>query len=75
MTTPVNFLHEEIAPLVRVYKNLLPNHEEMTASLDLMVNINSGDYLYDKWTDWFIFGKYTQLKTNVFDSTIKFVVI
>jgi hypothetical protein len=72
MTTPVNFSYEEMAPLIRVYKKLLPNHEEMKTSLDSMVDVNGGDYLYDKWTDWFIFGKYTQLKAGVFDSTIKF---
>jgi hypothetical protein len=36
-----------------------------------MVEINSGDYFYDKWTKWFKFGEYTQIRTNLSELKIK----
>lgn len=72
MQTPVDFSYEEIAPLIRVYKNLLPSHADLVKTLDKMVEINSDNYLYDTWADWFIFGKYTQLKSDFLESNTKF---
>ena len=71
MLTPVDFSYEEIAPLIRVYKNLLPSHADLTETLNKMIEINSGDYLYGKWTDWFIFGKYSEFRTDLSESKIK----
>jgi hypothetical protein len=71
MKTPVDFSYEEIAPLIRVYKNLLPSYADLTETLNKMAEINSGDYLYGKWTDWFIFGKYAEFRTNLSELKIK----
>jgi len=71
MPTPADFSYEEIAPLIRVYKNLLPFHEELTQTLNKMVEIDSGDYFYSKWEKWFIFGKYSHLRFNPSESMSK----
>ena len=65
MSTPADFSYKEIAPLIRVYKNLLPCHQGLVATLDEMVEIDSDDYFYGKWEKWFIFGKYSHLRFNL----------
>ena len=43
MLTPVDFSYEEIAPLIRVYKNLLPSHADLTETLNKMIEITLGN--------------------------------
>ena len=67
----VDFSYVELGPYIRVYKNLIPDHDSLTVILNKMVELNSDDYLYSKWDDWFIFGKYCHEK-NINEFIAKF---
>ena len=65
MNTLIDFSYVELGPYIRVYKNLLPDNALLTNILNNMVELDSDDYLYSKWEDWFIFGKYCHEKENI----------
>jgi hypothetical protein len=52
----LDFEYEEIHDFIFVYKNLLPNHEEIYRSLRESKERNSDANFYRQWTPWYTFG-------------------
>jgi len=60
-----NFKYEEIYPLIRVYKNLLPDITYLAESTKKSEIQFNGKYIFSEWTDWFVFGKYCHRKEQL----------
>lgn len=60
-----NLEYEEIYPLIRVYKKLLPDCEHLARYVRLSETEFKGKYIFSEWTDWFTFGKYSHRKPSL----------
>lgn len=52
----IDFGYEEIHDSIFVYKNLLPDHQEIYKSLKESRERNSSENFYSKWGPWYTFG-------------------
>lgn len=58
----LNIEYEEIFPRIFVYKNLLPRHSQLYSDIKKIEESSNGNYLITKWTDWFTYGTYCNVK-------------
>ena len=61
----LNFEKEYIHDLICVYRKLLPHHQHLLTTIRNSEQIHKGKYIYQEWTDWLSFGKYSSAKNNL----------
>jgi hypothetical protein len=66
----LNFEKEYIHDLICVYRKLLPNHEYLIRAIHNSEQIHKGKYIYEEWTDWLSFGKYSSAKRELLSESI-----
>lgn len=66
----LNFEKEYIHDLICVYRKLLPNHQYLLTTIRNSEQIYKGKYIYEEWTDWLSFGKYSCVKSNLLGEPI-----
>ena len=66
----LNFEKEYINDLICVYRKLLPNHEYLLRTIHNSEQIHKGKYIYQEWTDWLSFGKYSSAKGELLSEPI-----
>ena len=66
----LNFEKEYIHDLICVYRKLLPNHEYLLRTIHNSEQIHKGKYIYEEWTDWLSFGKYSSEKRELISEPI-----
>ena len=66
----LNFEKEYIHDLICVYRKLLPNHEHLLRTIHNSEQIHKGKYIYEEWTDWLSFGKYSSEKRELTSESI-----
>jgi len=49
---------EEVYPRIFVYKNVYDEIDKLFEYVKFMESNSTGEYIFEKWKDWFIFGTY-----------------
>jgi hypothetical protein len=57
--------YEEIYPNIIVYKNLYSNIEELFDKILFSKKKSKGDFIFEKWKNWFTFGDYSSVINDV----------
>lgn len=61
---------EEVYPRIFVYKNVYDEIDKLFECVKFIESNSTGEYIFEKWKDWFVFGTYCSANPNLDEDEI-----